>query len=152
LINILDAWQPIFIVSVLVVSTVFMAFDNALKNCLSLVSLKLKQSKSKKVAGGMGLPKETGIGKLYLGIFGGFVGIVIAGLIMEIMTSSLQNIWFPGIILCGALGGLGFGALTSGDKRLRGVLGCVFGVIAVLFGLLTTYSNPIVVGHMQPYG
>jgi hypothetical protein len=87
---------------------------------------------------------------LHYGIFAGFIGIFAAGLLMRLITSFSHTVYFSAFILCGALGGLGFGALTSGYSKLRGIIGCGFGVAAIIFGLIMTYSTPIIIGYMIP--
>jgi hypothetical protein len=91
--------------------------------------------------------KQKSIRHLHLGVLGGFIGICVAGLLMRILTSYAQDYVSLGLALCGALGALGFGALTSGDNRLRGIIGSVFGLIAVVFGLIMTYTTPIIIGY-----
>ena len=90
-----------------------------------------------------------GLTRLYLGVFGGIVGICIAGLLMRTLTIFTQGYVGSALILCGALGGLGFGALTGGDRKLRGIIGCCFGVIAVFFGLAMAYNAPVIIGYMN---
>jgi len=90
-----------------------------------------------------------GIGHLQLGVLGGLVGISLAGLLMRTLALISQDVYISVFILCGALGGLGFGALTNGNNKLRGIIGCAFGLIAILFGLIMTYSAPLVVGYMS---
>jgi len=89
---------------------------------------------------------------LLLGIFGGMLGVCVGGLLMRVITSYSQGYVSLGLFLCTALGGLGFVALTSGNNRLRGIIGCFFGVIAIVFGLIMTYTTPIIIGYMQTIG
>lgn len=98
---------------------------------------------------GVATKQDTLIGHLHLGVFGGLVGVCVAGLLMRVLTSYSPAVWFPGFVLCGVLGGLGFGALTNGNARLRGAVGCVFGFTAIIFGLIMTYTTPIVIGYMR---
>jgi hypothetical protein len=93
--------------------------------------------------------KQESIRHLHLGVLGGFIGICVAGLLMRILTSYVQDYVSLGLALCGALGALGFGALTSGNNRLRGIIGSVFGLIAVVFGLIMTYTTPIIIGYIH---
>jgi hypothetical protein len=93
--------------------------------------------------------KQNSIRHLHLGVFGGFIGICVAGLLMRILTSYAQDYVSLGLALCGALGALGFEALTSGNNRLRGIIGSVFGLIAVVFGLIMTYTTPITIGYIH---
>lgn len=153
LLNILDSQQLIFLASLIVVSTTFMAFDNVLKKGMAQVFGRVvkgikdrKEPFSKK-----GIFQGKSITHLYFGLFGGFVGVVVAGLVMRTITSFLVGVWFPGLIFCGALGGLGFGALTTGDRKMRGIIGSAFGVTAILFGFIMTYATPVVVGFVQNY-
>jgi hypothetical protein len=92
--------------------------------------------------------KQYGIQRIHGGIFGGMLGVCIAGLLMNTVTSLTEDYVGSGLILCGALGGLGFGALTKGDKKIRGLIGCIFGYIAIVFGLIMTYNTPIVIGYV----
>jgi hypothetical protein len=87
---------------------------------------------------------------LHFGIFGGFLGICAAGLLMRLLTSYTHSVYFSALILCGALGGIGFGALTSGFNKLRGIITFIFGIAAILLGLIMTYSTPIITGYMLP--
>jgi hypothetical protein len=97
-----------------------------------------------------GLSKQTGsIRHLHLGILGGLVGVCVAGLLMRLLTSYTQDYVSLGLVFCGALGGVGFEALTSGNNRLRGLIGCVFGLIGIIVGLMMTYTTPIIAGYMQ---
>jgi hypothetical protein len=89
---------------------------------------------------------------LHFGIFGGLAGVCVGGLLMRVLTSYTQSYVSLGLLLCTALGGLGFVALTSGNNRLRGIIGCFFAVIAIVFGLIMTYTTPIIIGYMQPTG
>jgi len=104
-----------------------------------------------KVSEERNLIHENKIWHLHLGVFAGLIGIFAGGLVIRTIALSLQNVYTPAFILCGALGGLGFGLLTSGNNKLRGIFGCVFGFIAILFGLVMTYGAPIVVGYMSTY-
>jgi hypothetical protein len=88
------------------------------------------------------------LSNLQFGIFGGIAGAVVSGLLMHQITAIVQNMCFPGLILCGALGGLGFGTLSNGNKKVRGAIGCVFGFAAIIFGLVMTYNNKIIVGYL----
>ncbi|MBN1683654.1 hypothetical protein JW865_08905 [Candidatus Bathyarchaeota archaeon] len=92
--------------------------------------------------------QEKGIKKVHLGIFGGIIGVCVVGLLMRIITTMVQDYVGWALVLCGALGGLGFGLLTKGNMKYRGIIGCCFGIIAIFFGLLTTYDTPIVIGYM----
>ncbi len=98
---------------------------------------------------GVAIKQDKLIGHLHLGVFGGLVGVCVAGLLMRVLTSYSQAVCFPGFVLCGVLGGLGFGVLTNGNARLRGAVGCVFGFTAIIFGLIMTYTTPIVIGYMR---
>jgi hypothetical protein len=153
LLNMLDSQQLIFLASLIVVSTTFMAFDKILKKeIVQVFDRVVKGIKDKKEPfSRKGIFQGKSIGHLYFGLFGGFVGVVVAGLVMRTITSFLVGVWFPGLILCGALGGLGFGALTTSNRKIRGIIGCAFGVIAILFGLITTYATPVVQGYVQTY-
>jgi hypothetical protein len=82
------------------------------------------------------------IGHLHLGVFGGLVGVVVGGLLMRVITSHTEAVCFPALLLCRVIGGLGFGVLTNGNARLRGAVGCVFGLAAIMFGLMMTYTIP----------
>ena len=93
--------------------------------------------------------QNSSIRHLHLGILGGLAGVCVAGLLMRLLTLYTQDYVSLGLVFCGALGGLGFEALTSGNNRLRGLIGCVFGVIGVIFGLMMTYTTPIIAGYMQ---
>src|SRR5665647_39593 len=86
---------------------------------------------------------------LHLGIFGGILGIFIAGLLMRLITSYFQTIYFPALVLCGALGGLGFGAFTSSKTKLRGIVACSFGLLAIIFAIIMTYNTPIIIGYLR---
>lgn len=93
------------------------------------------------------IKRDRGIKRLHLGIFGGIIGIVLASVLMRVLTLQTQDIVSSALVLCGALGGLGFGALTNGDRKLRGIIGCLFGAIAIIFGLVMTYTAPIIAGY-----
>jgi hypothetical protein len=91
--------------------------------------------------------KEKGITRLHLGIFGGVIGVFLAGVLMWVVTLQTQSVVGSALIICGALGGLGFGAFTRGSRKIRGIIGCVFGIIAIVFGLVMTYTTPIIIGY-----
>jgi hypothetical protein len=93
---------------------------------------------------------EKKINRLHLGIFAGLIGICLSGLLMRQLALFSHTVYFSAFVLCGALGGLCFGALTSGNNKLRGIIGCGFGAVAIMFGLLMTYSTPIIIGYMIP--
>jgi hypothetical protein len=95
--------------------------------------------------------RRSGIDHMHLGIFGGLIGVAAAGFLMRETTSQYQDFVSSALVLCGALGGLGFGALVTGNGRKRGLIGCVFGVLAIFFGLVMTYSTPIVVGYSMSF-
>jgi hypothetical protein len=91
--------------------------------------------------------KKKGITKLHLGVLGGIIGVCMAGLLMRAITEATQSYMGLALVLCGLLGGLGFGALSRGDRRMRGIIGCCFGVIAIFFGLVMAYNTPIIIGY-----
>ena len=93
--------------------------------------------------------QDSHIGHLHLGVCGGLVGVFVSGLLMHVLSSYSQGVCFSGFVLCGVLCGLGFGALTTGNTRLRGAFGCVFGFIGIFFGLIMTYATLIIVGYMS---
>lgn len=90
---------------------------------------------------------DSGVKRLHLGIFGGIIGVFLAGVLMRVLTLQTQSVVVSALVICAALGGLGFGALTNGNKKLRGIIGCIFGSIAIIFGLVMTYTSPIIIGY-----
>jgi hypothetical protein len=91
--------------------------------------------------------KPDKLRNLNFGVIGGGLGVFAAGLVMYAVTLYVEDVYTPVLILCGMLGGLGFGLSTSGNSKQRGVIGCIFGVIALLFGLEMAYASPIAVGY-----
>jgi hypothetical protein len=91
----------------------------------------------------------SGIKSIQLGMLGGAVGTILGGLFMWEVTLLAQDFVGSALIVCGALGGLGFGLLTSGNNKLRGVIGCLFGLAGILFGLVMAFDAPIVVGYLN---
>ncbi|MCW4003110.1 MAG: hypothetical protein NWE95_04265 [Candidatus Bathyarchaeota archaeon] len=92
--------------------------------------------------------KQEGIKHIHSGFLGGIIGIFIAGLMMWAITTVAQNYFGLALIFCGALGGLGFGGMTIGNRKLRGIIGCCFGFFAILFGLIMVYNAQIITGYM----
>jgi hypothetical protein len=92
--------------------------------------------------------QQRNIKSLHLGFFGGLIGVLLAGLLVRAVTSDIQNFASSSLILCGVFGGLGFGLLTQGNNRLRGIIACFFGFFAMLFGLMMAYTSPIIIGYM----
>lgn len=84
---------------------------------------------------------------LHLGLFGGLLGICISGLLLRVITLYTNDFISLGLVLCGSLGGIGFGALTSGNNKLRGGWALLFGILSIIFGLMIIYTTPIIVGH-----
>ena len=93
--------------------------------------------------------KQQHLSHFHLGIFGGLIGICAAGLLMYFVSLTIQDCPVYLFAVCGGMGGVGFGALTGGNIKLRGIIGCAFGLVAIGFGLMLSYSSPIVVGYTR---
>lgn len=94
------------------------------------------------------------ISKLHFGILGGLLGVSGGGIIMQ-TTAVTLNQWCPLYLLavCGCSGGLGFVWLTKGSRRQRALIGCAFALLAIMFGLMLSYTAPIIIGHrLSPSG
>ncbi|MCW4001028.1 MAG: hypothetical protein NWE93_12395 [Candidatus Bathyarchaeota archaeon] len=87
------------------------------------------------------------ISRLHFGILGGLLGVCASGAIMNLAAPAVGECPLCLLAVCGILGGLGFGLPTRGNWKLRGVIGCVFALTAVLFGLLFSYIAPVIVGY-----
>ncbi len=86
---------------------------------------------------------------LHSGVLGGVLGICIAGLSLRAIALYTGEFMGQALVLCGALGGTGFGALTSGNNRLRGLLGALFGIFTIIVGLIITYTSPVIIGYQM---
>jgi hypothetical protein len=100
----------------------------------------------------IGTEKSKGVSYIHLGVFGGFIGIVVSGILMREFTFMLgqvqSTVYFPAFIQCGLLAGVGFGVLSRGNRILRGAIGCLLGVAAIIFSLVMAYSTPVIIGYM----
>jgi peptidoglycan/LPS O-acetylase OafA/YrhL len=137
--------QWLFLSLLFVISAALLQFDGFIRTEITHVGNIIARAKTPQMKR---LPRvRNPIGHLYFGLFGGVAGVIAAGVLMRVLALSLQDIWVPALVACGVLGGLGFGLLTNGNQRLRATIGCFFGLIAIIFGLIMTYSAPIVVSY-----
>ncbi len=86
------------------------------------------------------------IGNLLAGVVSGIVVAAIAAFILRVVTQFTGDFYFVFVALCGGIGGLGFGVVAKGNKMLRGLVGCVFGILAMLLGYYMIYTMPLDIG------
>jgi len=87
------------------------------------------------------------IRNLPVGIIGGIVAAIIGAFLLRLMTQFTGDFYFVFLAVCAAIGGFGFGIPTDGNKMLRGAMGCLFGIIAILLGYYLIYVMPINIGY-----
>lgn len=131
------------LLTLLVISILFVTKE-CVKNKLSLCSNDVEvfpEKKNKK--------QESNIRNIHLGLFGGLLSAFLSGLMLRAITLYTNDYFSLTIVLCGLFSGIFVGSLTSGNRKFRGLLACVFGIIAIIFSLIMTYSTPIIIGYYQ---
>jgi len=91
-------------------------------------------------------PRQTQVADIHnlpLGIVGGIIAALVAGFLLSFMTQITDRFYFVFVAVCGAIGGLGFGLPTEGNKLNRGLIGCFFAILAMLVGYYMIYLTPI---------
>lgn len=90
----------------------------------------------------------TPIRNLPVGIIGGIIAATFAAFLLRVLTQFTGDFYFVFLVVCGGIGGLGFGLPTEGDKMLRGIIGCFFGILAIIVGYYFIYTMPISIGYL----
>jgi hypothetical protein len=92
--------------------------------------------------------QATPIRNLPVGIIGGIIAAAFAAFLLRLVTQLTGDFYFVFLVVCGAIGGLGFGVPTEGDKMIRGIIGCFFGILAIIIGYYLVYTMPINIGYL----
>ncbi|MGD6851450.1 MAG: hypothetical protein ACQCN6_05240 [Candidatus Bathyarchaeia archaeon] len=83
------------------------------------------------------------------GVLGGLAGVGLSAFLMGIATWAMHDFASPILLVCGAFGGLGFGLLTKGNRKIRGLVTCLFGVAAILVAMFAAYITPVGTQQVQ---
>ena len=94
---------------------------------------------------------KNGRNQSLIGVLSVLLCIIVAVLLMRGLTIAFSDMVLPGLILCGALAGLGYRMLPGGGKKLRLCVSGFFGAITILLGLMITFSTPIITCYQQIY-
>lgn len=92
--------------------------------------------------------EQTPIRNLPIGVIGGIIAATFAAFLLRVLTQFTGDFYFVFLVVCGGIGGLGFGLPTEGNKMLRGVIGCFFGILAIIMGYYFIYTMPINLGYI----
>ena len=129
--------------------------DNLEKCCLECsnnisCSSKCNISLSKKTPVFPSIPANRnlptiGIHNLLAGIVVGIIAALVAGYLLSLIMQLTGFFYYIFLVICGGIGGLGFGLPTRGNKTARGLIGCMFAVLAMAVGFYFIYTAPIAI-------
>ena len=83
------------------------------------------------------------------GVLGGLTGVGLSAFLMGIATWAMHDFAAPILLVCGAFGGLGFGLLTKGNRKIRGLVACLFGLAAIFVAFFAAYITPVGTQQVQ---
>jgi hypothetical protein len=87
--------------------------------------------------------RPPAISRLGAGILMGLIFSAIGAFIFNFVTNLLGSYFYFLLIPLGYFGGLGFGLFTKGNGMIRGLLGLMFGLTAMLIGLWLVFTTVI---------
>lgn len=113
------------------------------RDCASKCKMQTIKSQSADPVFSPQLLNTTGIQRLPVGVITGIIAALVGGFLMSLITGLTGDFYFFFLAVAGAIGGFGFGAFTEGNNFARGIIGCIFAVMAMIIGYYFIYTTPV---------